>query len=74
MKNSIVNGYKVGDVWLHHPDGRIRIWTDHGLAYADGSSRLAEMHPILFGLIGYSYGGANGIFDLPDYRKLEEKP
>ena len=73
LQNPLINGRKVGDVWLHHPDGKVYIWTDLGLKEANGASLDKALYPILFDVIGGSYGQDGYTFCLPDYRELFKK-
>lgn len=72
MKNPIVDGHKVGDVWLHSPDGKPRIWSDHGLVEADGRWLFVKDFPKLYSVIRGAFGEIKetGQFQLPDYRSI----
>ncbi|SFD26712.1 Microcystin-dependent protein [Chitinophaga sp. CF118] len=39
-----------------------------GWVLCDGSAIMQSVFPDLFRVIGYTYGGSNGSFNLPDYR------
>jgi microcystin-dependent protein len=46
-------------------------WADHGnIMMCDGRALNRNSNPVLFGRIGYTYGGSGDIFNIPDFRGL----
>lgn len=54
------------------PTGGLMLWPTEtppvGWLICDGGGYTAESQPALFAVLGYRYGGAAGLFNLPDYR------
>ena len=54
--------------------GQIIMWPTNtppaGALECNGASVAAATYPNLFAAIGYQYGGASGVFNLPDYRGM----
>jgi microcystin-dependent protein len=52
--------------------GEIRLWptavAPSGWVLCDGTSYSAAAQPALFAVIGYTYGGSSGNFNVPDFR------
>lgn len=57
----------------NNPAGIIKLWAKDSAAPAgyllcDGSSYSVALYPQLFAAIGYTFGGAAGVFNVPDFR------
>lgn len=69
MKNPIRDGSKIGDIRIWTPIPLIK--TDEGWTEADGRMVSKNKNPVLFSLIGYSYGPQDkDLFALPNLIEL----
>jgi len=57
--------FQAGDIM---PTGYGVIDSNTGWLSCDGSSVAVSTYPLLFGAIGYTFGGSAGFFNLPDFQ------